>query len=164
VIEAGTVPRTLASRLSAIKPSATLAISDRAAALRAQGVDVISFSLGEPDFPTPLNIREAAKAAIDQGHTRYTRVRGVAPLLAAIADDASRRRGVPFSPAEVVVSVGAKHSLYNLAIALLERGDEVIIPAPYWVSYPEQTLLLGAVPKIVETREEDGFRLSPEAL
>lgn len=164
VVEARTVPRDLASRLSSIQPSATIAISDRAAALRAQGIDVISFGLGEPDFPTPLNIREGAKAAIDQGHTRYTRVRGATPLLTAIADDASRRRGVPFSPSEVVVSVGAKHSLFNLALALYEPGDEVIIPSPYWVSYPEQALLLGAVPKIVPTHEADGFRLTPEAL
>ena len=164
MIEARPVPRALASRLSTIKPSATIAISDRAAALRAQGVDVISFGLGEPDFPTPLNIREAAKAAIDAGHTRYTRVRGVGPLLAAIADDASRRRGITVSPSEIVVSVGAKHSLFNLALALYEPGDEVIIPAPYWVSYPEQVLLFGAVPKIVETRETDGFRLTPESL
>lgn len=154
----------LASRLSAIKPSATLAISDRAAALKAQGVDVLSFSLGEPDFPTPEHIREAAKAAIDAGHTRYTRVRGVTPLLSAIADDASRRRGVTFRPEEIVVSVGAKHSLFNLALALLEPGDEVIIPAPYWVSYPEQAVLLGATPTIVETKAEDGFRLQPAAL
>ncbi len=164
VIEARPVPRALASRLSTVKPSATIAISDRANALRAQGVDVISFGLGEPDFPTPLNIREAAKAAIDSGHTRYTRVRGIAPLLAAIAEDASQRRGVSVSPSEIVVSVGAKHSLFNLALALYEPGDEVIIPAPYWVSYPEQVLVVGAHPKIVETREEDGFRLTPAAL
>jgi aspartate aminotransferase len=127
-------------------------------------VDVLSFGLGEPDFPTPAPIREAAKAAIDQGHTRYTRVRGVAPLLQAIADDATRRRGVSFEPREVVVSVGAKHSLFNLALTLYEPGDEVIIPAPYWVSYPEQCALVGATPRIVETREQDGFRLTPEAL
>ncbi|GAB4209245.1 MAG: pyridoxal phosphate-dependent aminotransferase [Sandaracinaceae bacterium] len=158
------MPRSLASRLSAIQPSATIAISDRAAALRAQGVDVLSFGLGEPDFPTPAHVRDAAKAAIDQGHTRYTRVRGVPALLTAIADDATRRRGVTFSPSEVVVSVGAKHSLFNLALALYEPGDEVIIPAPYWVSYPEQVMLVGATPRIVETREEDGFRLTPSAL
>lgn len=164
MVEARPVSRSLATRLSAIKPSATIAISDRAAALRAQGVDVISFGLGEPDFPTPAHIREAAKAAIDQGHTRYTRVRGVAPLTQAIAEDATRRRGVEFKPSQVVVSVGAKHSLFNLALALYEPGDEVIIPAPYWVSYPEQCLLVGATPRIVETREEDGFRLTPDTL
>lgn len=154
----------LASRLSAIKPSATIAISDRAAALRAQGVDVISFGVGEPDFPTPAHIREAAKAAIDAGATRYTRVRGIAPLLSAIADDCERRRGVRPDASEIVCSVGAKHSLFNLALALFDPGDEVIVPAPYWVSYPEQALIVGAVPKVVETREEDGFLLRPDAL
>ena len=154
----------LAARLSAIKPSATLAISERAASLRAQGVDVISFGVGEPDFPTPAHIREAAKAALDQGATRYTRVRGIAPLLKAIADDCEKRRGVRPSEAEIVCSVGAKHTLYNLAVALFEPGDEVVIPAPYWVSYPEQVVLVGATPKIVATREEDGFLLQPAAL
>jgi aspartate aminotransferase len=154
----------LASRLSAIKPSATIAISERAAALRASGVDVISFGLGEPDFPTPDHIRDAAKAAIDQGHTRYTRVRGIAPLLAAIADDCERRRGVKPTDAEIVVSVGAKHSLFNLAVALFEPGDEVLVPAPYWVSYPEQAAMLGASPRIVETTEAQGFLLDPATL
>jgi aspartate aminotransferase len=158
------VPRALASRLSTIKPSATIAISDRAAALRSQGVDVISFGLGEPDFPTPLNIRQAAKAAIDAGHTRYTRVRGVAPLLSAIADDSARRRGVSVSPSEIVVSVGAKQSLFNLALALFSPGDEVLIPSPYWVSYPEQVALVGATPRFIETTAENGFLLTPEAL
>jgi aspartate aminotransferase len=154
----------LASRLSVIKPSATIAISDRAAALRAQGVDVISFGVGEPDFPTPSHIREAAKQAIDAGATRYTRVRGIAPLIKAIADDCEKRRGVRPGLDEIVCSVGAKHTLYNLAVALFEPGDEVIVPAPYWVSYPEQVLLVGATPRALETREEDGFRLTPEAL
>ena len=154
----------LSSRLSAIKPSATIAISDRAAELRARGVDVLSFGLGEPDFSTPIHIREAAKKAMDAGHTRYTRVRGIAPLVEAIREDSRRRRGVAPEPSEVVVSVGAKHALFNLAAAMLEPGDEVIIPAPYWVSYPEQVLLFGGVPKIVETREEEGFQLTPESL
>ncbi len=158
------MPRDLAQRLSSIKPSATLAISDRAASLRAAGVDVISFSLGEPDFPTPSNVREAAKLAIDQGHTRYTKVRGVPPLLEAIAKDANARRGTSYGPSEVVVSVGAKHALFNLSLALYEPGDEVLIPTPYWVSYPEQVLLAGATPRFVETTEASGFRLTPEAL
>ena len=132
--------------------------------MRAKGIDIISFGLGEPDFATPAHICDAAKAAIDAGQTRYTRVRGVAPLLSAIATDASRRRGVSFQPNEVVVSVGAKHSLFNLALALLDPGDEVIIPTPYWVSYPEQVLIVGAVPKFVHADASDGFRLQPEAL
>jgi aspartate aminotransferase len=158
------VTRALASRLSVIQPSATIAISDRAAALRAKGIDIISFGLGEPDFATPAHICDAAKAAIDAGQTRYTRVRGVAPLLQAIAADATQRRGVPFQPNEIVVAVGAKHSLFNLALALFDPGDEVIIPSPYWVSYPEQVLIVGAVPKIVHADAADGFRLQPEQL
>ncbi len=154
----------LASRLSAIRPSATIAIADRAAALRAAGVDVISFGLGEPDFPTPIHIREAAKAAIDSGATRYTKVRGIGPLLQAIARDCEQRRGVRPKDEEIVCSVGAKHALFNLAFALFEPGDEIIIPAPYWVSYPEQALMVGATPKIISTREEDGFLLQPESL
>lgn len=160
----GVTAAPFASRLSAIKPSATIAISDRAAALRAQGIDVISFGVGEPDFPTPAHIRDAAKTALDDGQTRYTRVRGVKPLLEAIAEDCSARRGVRPSIDEIVVSVGAKHALFNLALALFDPGDEVIVPAPYWVSYPEQASIVGAVPQIVETREEEGFLLRPEAL
>ncbi|MFO0685907.1 MAG: pyridoxal phosphate-dependent aminotransferase [Sandaracinus sp.] len=154
----------LAHRLSTIAPSATIAIADRAAALKASGVDVLSFGLGEPDFDTPVAIRDAAKAALDKGATRYTRVRGVTPLREAIAADSLRRRGVAHDPEEIVVSTGAKQSLFDLALALLDPGDEAIIPAPYWVSYPEQVILVGGVPKIVPTDEAHGFRLTPEAL
>jgi aspartate aminotransferase len=155
----------LASRLSDIQPSATLAISQRAAELRAQGIDILSFGVGEPDFATPEAIREAAKAAIDTKASHYTAVGGIAPLREAIArDSAQRRGGMEHSAKEVLVSVGAKHSLFNLAMALYNPGDEVIVPAPYWVSYPEQVSIMGAKPVIVETREEDGFCLTPEAL
>lgn len=157
-------PPPLAARLGSIAPSATIAISDRAAALRAAGVDVLSFGLGEPDFDTPAFIRDAAKAALDKGATRYTRVRGIAPLREAIAADSLARRGVAHDPEEIVVSSGAKQSLFDLALALLNPGDEAIIPAPYWVSYPEQVTLVGATPKIVQTRESEGFRLRPEVL
>ena len=161
-----TLPATppLASRLGAIAPSATIAIADRAAVLRAAGIDVLSFGLGEPDFDTPAFIRDAAKAALDKGATRYTRTRGIAPLREAIAADSLARRGVAHDPEEIVVSTGAKQSLFDLALALLDPGDEAIIPAPYWVSYPEQVTLLGAVPKIVQTTEADGFQLRAEAL
>jgi aspartate aminotransferase len=154
----------LAKRLSAIAPSATIAIADRAAALRASGVDVLSFGLGEPDFDTPVFVRDAAKAALDKGATRYTKVRGILPLREAIAADSLARRGVAHDPEEIVVSTGAKQSLFDLVLALLDEGDEAIIPAPYWVSYPEQVQLVGAVPKIVETTEKDGFRLRPDVL
>jgi aspartate aminotransferase len=157
--------RRLATRLSSVQPSATLAIAQRAAELRRQGIDIVSFSLGEPDFHTPTHVRDAAKRAIDEGASHYTAVRGMPKLREAICADSKRRRGgVEHTPDEVVVSVGAKHALFNVALALYDEGDEVIIPAPYWVSYPEQARMLGATPILVETREEDGFVLSPEAL
>lgn len=156
---------TFASRVEAIKPSATLAVSQRAAELRAQGVDVISFGVGEPDFETPEYVRKAAKEAIDRGSSHYTRVRGIEPLLEAIREESRRRRGgITHETSEIVVSVGAKHTLFNLAMVLYEPGDEVIVPAPCWVSYPDQVRLFGATPKILRTKQSEGFRLSPEAL
>ena len=153
----------LAKRLEAVKPSATVAISQRAAELKAQGIDVISFSMGEPDFDPPQVVSDAAKRAIDEGASRYTAVRGIKPLLEAICEDSARRRGGQrHTPDEVVVSVGAKHSLFNLALALYDEGDEIIVPAPYWVSYPEQARIVGAEPVIVEP--DDQFRLTPERL
>jgi aspartate aminotransferase len=159
-----TMPRKLADRLSAVAPSATLAMAAQAARLRSQGHKVYSFSVGEPDFDTPKHIREAAKAAIDAGASHYTAVTGTPELKAAICAATERDRGFRPTPAEVVVSVGAKHALFNLASALYEPGDEVIVPAPYWVSYPEQVRMVGATPVIVETREEEGFRVSPASL
>ncbi len=154
----------LAQRLDVIQPSATLAVSARAAALKAQGKTVYPFGVGEPDFDTPAHIRDAAKVALDKGATRYTAVPGTPELRKAVAEHSSKLRGVPCAPEQVVVGVGAKHVLFDLALALYEPGDEVIVPAPYWVSYPEQVRIVGATPVIVETREEDGFRLGPEAL
>ena len=155
----------VAQRLSAVKPSATVAVAQRARELKAEGIDVLSFSVGEPDFDTPAYIREAAKKAIDAGATRYTAARGIVELRQAICEaSAKRRAGVTYDPSEVVVSVGAKHTLFNLALALYDEGDEVLIPAPYWVSYPEQVRLAGAEPVIVQTTEEEGFRMTPEAL
>ena len=155
----------VAQRLSAVKPSATVAVAQRARELKAQGIDVLSFSVGEPDFDTPEYIREAAKKAIDDGATRYTAARGTIELREAIcAASAKRRSGITYDPSEVVVSVGAKHTLFNLALALYDPGDEVLIPAPYWVSYPEQVRLAGAEPVVVQTTEEEGFRMTPETL
>lgn len=155
----------LAGRMQAVKPSATLAMSQRAEELRARGVDVIAFGVGEPDFDTPVDIRDAAKKAIDDGATHYTAVRGIRPLLEAIRDDSMKRRGgIEHQPDEIVCSVGAKHTFFNLAMVLYDPGDEVLIPAPHWVSYPAQCHLFGAEPKVLVTREEDGFRLTPEAL
>lgn len=155
----------LAERLKAVKPSATVAVAQKATELKAQGVDVISLSVGEPDFDTPSHICEAAKKAIDAGATRYTAVRGLVELREAICEaSAKRRSGVTYDPSQVVVSIGAKHTLFNLALALYDEGDEILIPAPYWVSYPEQVRLIGANPVIVQTSEDQGFRMSPEAL
>jgi aspartate aminotransferase len=158
------VPRNLAHRLSVVAPSVTLAMNARAAELRAKGVDVFAFGVGEPDFEPPSFVLEAAKAAIDKGASKYTAVTGIAPLKQAICAATTRARGWTPTPDMVCVSVGAKHALFNLALALYEPGDEVLIPAPYWVSYPEQVRIVGAEPVIVPTREADGWRMSPEDL
>ena len=127
-------------------------------------MDILSFSVGEPDFNTPAHINDAAKKAIDNGATRYTAARGIIELRKAICATSKASRGVEHTPSEVVVSVGAKHTLFNLALALYEPGDEVIVPTPYWVSYPEHAKLGGATPVIVETTAAEGFRLTPEKL
>ncbi len=149
-----------------LKPSATVAVAQRARAMRAEGVDVLSFSLGEPDFDTPEHVVEAAARAMREGRTgRYTPVGGIAALREAIAEvSASRRGGHRHAPSEVVVSVGAKHALFNLALALFEPGDEVLIPTPAWVSYPAQVRLAGAEPRLLPTTAKTGFRLLPEQL
>ena len=154
----------LAKRLDAVAPSVTLAMNARAQELRSKGVDVIAFGVGEPDFEPPKYVLDAAKNAIDKGASKYTAVTGILPLKQAICEMAKRKKGMDATPAEVTVSVGAKHALMNLAIALFEPGDEVVIPAPCWVSYPEQVRMMGATPVIVPTKEEDGFRISPAAL
>jgi aspartate aminotransferase len=158
------MPRKLADRLSAVAPSATLAMAARAARLRADGHKIFPFSVGEPDFDTPPHIREAAKAALDAGATHYTPVTGTPELKSAICAATERHRGFRPAPSQVTVSCGTKHALFNLAVALFEPGDEVIIPAPYWVSYPEQVRLVGATPRILPTTEQEGFRMTPAAL
>jgi aspartate aminotransferase len=158
------MPRRQAERLASVAPSATLAMAAQAARLRAEGHKVYAFGLGEPDFDTPVHVRQAAKAALDAGATHYTPVTGTPELKSAICAATERYRGWRPNPGEVAVSCGVKHVLFNLALTLYEPGDEVIIPAPYWVSYPEQVRLFGATPVIVETSEADGFRLSPAAL
>lgn len=153
----------LTRRVRSMQPSATIAVNQRAAALRAKGSDIIGFEFGEPDFPTPVHIREAAASALIVS-SGYTNVRGTPPLLEAIRDRSAERRGVSHQTNEIVCSVGAKHTLFNLALVLFEPGDEVIVPAPYWVSYPEQVSFVGAVPVVIPMHEEDGFRLTPAAL
>lgn len=159
------MPSALASRLSVVKPSITLEVNGRANALRSKGVDVFNFGVGEPDFEPPRFVLDDAKKAIDGGKTsKYTAVTGIAPLKEAICAATERDRGYRPLPEQITVSVGAKHALFNLALALYEAGDEVIIPTPCWVSYPEQVRMFGAEPVLVPTTEESGWRLSPEDL
>ena len=154
----------LADRLKTLAPSSTLAVQAKAKALRARGVDVISFGAGEPDFDTPERIKEAAVAAMRRGQTKYTEVGGIPELRAAVCAKLERDNGLVYEPADVLVSCGAKHTLFNIATALLNPGDEMLVPSPFWVSYPEQARLLGAVPVAVQTREATGFDLDPERL
>jgi aspartate aminotransferase len=154
----------LADRMTQILPSATLTINAKAKSLRAAGVDVISFGVGEPDFDTPGHINQAAIDAIREGFTRYTPVGGIEELKDAIITEFESGYGLSYGRDEIVVSCGAKHSLYNLAQVLFDPGDEVVIPAPYWVSYPDIVRLAEAVPVIVPTQEADKFKLGPEAL
>ena len=140
-------------------------MSARAQEMRGRGIDVFAFGVGEPDFEPPQYVLDAAKQAIDEKKSsKYTAVTGIAPLKDAICAASERRRGVKIAPQNVTVSVGAKHALFNLALALYDPGDEVVIPAPYWVSYPEQVRIVDAVPIAVETEEKNGWRMSPAAL
>ncbi len=150
-----------ADRLKTLAPSSTLAIQAKAKAMRAQGIDVISFSVGEPDFDTPERIKRAAIRALEQGQTKYTEVSGIPQLRAAVCHKLRRDNGLDYEPDEVLISCGAKHTLYNISTALLNPGDELLVPSPYWVSYPEQARLLGAVPVAFPTDEEKGFQLDP---
>ena len=154
----------LSQTLARVKPSPTMAMTAKAQELRAAGRDVIGLSAGEPDFDTPENIRKAAMAAIDSGKTRYTAVDGIPELKAAICEKFKRDNGLEYEPAQVTVNAGGKHTLYNAFMATLNPGDEVVIPAPYWVSYPDMVRLAGGEPVMVETRLEDAFKLTPEAL
>ena len=154
----------LSHRVQRIKPSPTLAVSALAAKLKAEGRDIISLGTGEPDFDTPRHIRDAAIEAINQGFTRYTQVDGIPSLKKAVIDKLARDSDLHYAPNQILVSVGGKQSFYNLAMAFLDAGDEVIIPAPYWVSYPDMVLLADAVPVIVECQQAQGFKLLPEQL
>jgi aspartate aminotransferase len=154
----------LADRLKTLAPSSTLAVQAKARELRARGIDVISFGAGEPDFDTPERIKDAAVAAMRRGQTKYTEVGGIPELRAAVCAKLQRDNGLAYEPADVLVSCGAKHTLFNIATALVNPGDEVLVPSPFWVSYPEQVRLLGGTPVTVNTREATGFDLDPEAL
>jgi aspartate aminotransferase len=155
----------LADALQRIKPSPTIAVTDMARALKAAGRDVIGLGVGEPDFDTPENIKQAAIRAIESGKaSKYTAVDGIPELKAAIARKFKRENGLDYAPAQIIVGTGGKQVLFNALMATLNPGDEVIIPAPYWVSYPDIVLLCGATPVAVETRMEDGFKMKPEQL
>jgi aspartate aminotransferase len=154
----------LADSLKRIKPSATIAVTDQARALKAAGRNVIGLGAGEPDFDTPDNIKRAAIKAIERGESKYTNIDGIAELKAAIARKFKRENELDYKPAQISVGAGGKQVLYNAMMVTLNPGDEVIIPAPYWVSYPDIVLLAGATPVIVETKPEHGFKMKPEAL
>ncbi|MFH0821491.1 MAG: pyridoxal phosphate-dependent aminotransferase [Pseudomonadota bacterium] len=147
----------LASRVGNLKPSATLAISAKAKELQSQGVDVVGFGAGEPDFPTPEHIREAAKRSLDRGETFYTPVGGILSLKKAVIHRFKEDYGLEYKPEEILISCGAKHSLYNIIQALIGDGDEVLVLAPYWLSYPEMVELAGGVPVVAFGKEEDNF-------
>src|ERR1700742_1093376 len=154
----------LAESLNRIQPSPTIAVTSKARDLKAAGRDVIGLGAGEPDFDTPDNIKDAAIAAIKRGETKYTAVEGIPELRAAIAKKFKRENGLDYKPSQTFVAPGGKTIIYNALLATLNPGDEVIVPAPYWVSYPDIVLLGGAKPVVVECKLEDGFRLTPEAL
>jgi aspartate aminotransferase len=152
----------IAKRMEQIKPSPTLAVSAKAAAMKAEGIDVIGFGAGEPDFDTPDHIKQAAIAAIEAGFTKYTPAGGTPELKKTVAAKLQRDNSLEYNNTEILISCGAKHSLYNAFQALLNEGDEIIIPAPYWVSYPDMAYLAGAVPVIIETSDLSGFKVDPE--
>ena len=154
----------LSATLDRVKPSPTIAVTTLAAELKAQGRDIIGLGAGEPDFPTPENIREAGKRAIDEGKTRYTAVDGIIELKAAIVDKFRRENGLTYTTDQITVGTGGKQVLYNALMATMNPGDEVIVPAPYWVSYPDMVRLAGGEPVVVETTLEGGFRMTPDAL
>ena len=154
----------IAKRALAIKPSPTLATAAKAKAMKAQGFDVVDFGVGEPDFDTPDNVKEAAIKAIRSGFTKYTPASGTDELKEAVIEKLRKDNGLEYERSQIIISCGAKHSLYNIAEALFDPGDEVIIPSPYWVSYPDQVLLNDAKPVIVKTTEKEGFKLSAKKL
>jgi aspartate aminotransferase len=164
-VEMPSLPQDFISHaLNRIRPAATVAMSQKARALKAQGRDVIGLAAGEPDFDTPVNIKDAAIAAIQRGETKYTDVEGIPELRTAIARKFRHENNLDYTPAQCFVAPGGKAVIYAALTATLNPGDEVIVVAPYWVSYPEIVLLAGATPRVIETRIEDGFRLTPGAL
>ncbi len=154
----------LSKRVQALSPSLTIAVATLAKELKAVGKDIVSFSAGEPDFDTPKKIKEEAIRAINDGFTKYTATAGIPELLKAISGKLKRDNGLDYKPNQIIVSNGAKQSLFNLFQAVIDDGDEVIIPAPYWVTYPELIVYSGGVPVIIDTDEKSGFKITPEQL
>jgi aspartate aminotransferase len=154
----------IAARMSAIKPSPTMAVTAKAAELKAQGVDVIGLGAGEPDFDTPDHIKAAGKKAIDEGKTKYTPTNGIPELRKAVVEKFKRENGLEYDPAQVHIGVGGKQVLFNAIMATVNEGDEVLIPAPYWVSYPDMVLIAGGTPVFIECTEGEAFKLTAEKL
>lgn len=154
----------LSKRVQALSPSLTIAVATLAKELKAAGKDIVSFSAGEPDFDTPRKIKEEAIKAINDGFTKYTATAGIPELLKAISGKLKRDNNLDYEPNQIIVSNGAKQSLFNLFQAVIDEGDEVIIPAPYWVTYPELVVYSGGVPVIIDTDEKSGFKITPEQL
>jgi len=154
----------LSSNVRKVKPSITLAISAKAKAMKAEGIDVVTLSTGEPDFDTPKHIRDAAVRAMDEGFTRYTPASGIRELKEAVCEKFERDNGLRYEPSQVIINCGAKHSVFLAVFVLTEPGDEVLIPSPYWVSYPEMVRLAGGTPVIVECSEESGMKMTPDRL
>ncbi len=154
----------ISQRAASLSPSLTLAIDSKAKAMKAEGLDVVGFGAGEPDFDTPQHIKDAAIAAINSGFTKYTPSSGIPELRQAIADKFKSENGLSYKPSQIIVSCGGKHSCFNVIIATCEAGDEVIIPAPYWLSYPEMVKLAGATPVILETSDQTEFKVTPAQL
>jgi aspartate aminotransferase len=152
----------LAARVEKVPPSVTLAISAKAKAMKAEGMDVLNFSVGEPDFDTPPHIVAATKKALDEGKTRYGPAAGEPLLRSLIAQTLSKETGLDYKSDNIIVTNGGKHSLYNLMVAVIDPGDEVIIPSPYWLSYPEMVKLVEGIPVIVPTGAETGYKITPD--
>jgi aspartate aminotransferase len=154
----------ISRRAASLSPSLTLAIDSKAKQMKADGLDVVGFGAGEPDFDTPQHIKDAAAKALAAGFTKYTPAAGIPELRQAIADKHKRENGLAYKPSQIIVSCGGKHSCYNVILATCEEGDEVIIPAPYWLSYPEMVKLASATPVIIQTSDKTEFKLTPDAL
>ncbi len=154
----------ISHRAASLTASLTLAVDSKAKQMKAEGVDVVGFGAGEPDFDTPQHIKDACAKALAEGFTKYTPAAGIPELRQAIADKFKRDNGLSYKPSQIIVSCGGKHSCYNVILATSGEGDEVIIPAPYWVSYPEMVKLAGATPVIIETTDKTEFKVTPAQL